>query len=65
MSKKKTTEDKNLDIEIDFAIDENARTMRVREGSRAYLRGCSVHSARRRTLRAYYVNLLLMNWYVS
>ena len=48
MSKKKTTKDKNVDVEIDFAIDDNALTLRVQEVSRAYLRGCSVHSARRR-----------------
>ena len=29
---------KNLDVEIDFAIDDNTRTLRVRQVSRAYLR---------------------------
>ena len=28
---------KNLDVEIDFAIDDNARTLRVREVSRAFI----------------------------
>ena len=37
----------------------------MREVSRAYLRERSIRSARRRALRAYYVNLLLKNWYVS
>ena len=29
--KKKTTEDKNLDVEIDVAIDNNERTLQVQE----------------------------------
>ena len=41
------------------------RTLRMREVSRAYIRERSIHRARRRALRAYYVNLLVKNWYVS
>ena len=33
-ARKKTTEDKNLDLQIDFVIDDKARTLRVREVSR-------------------------------
>ena len=33
---KKTTKDKNLDLQIDFAIDDKARILRVREVSRVY-----------------------------
>ena len=63
---KKTTEDENLGLLIDIAIDDKARTLRVREVSRAYIRERSIHGARRRALRANYVNLLFItNWYVS
>ena len=66
MSKKKTTKDKNLDLQIDFAIDDTrCATLRMREVSRAYKRARSTHRARRRALRTYYVNLLLKNWYVQ
>ena len=33
-ARKKATEDKNLDLQIDFAIDDKARTLRVGEVSR-------------------------------
>ena len=41
------------------------RTLRMREVSRACIPERSIHGARRRALRANYVNLLLKNWYVS
>ena len=48
---------------------QKVRTLRMREVSRAYIRERSIHRARRRTLRAHEVNLLLTigtyQWYVS
>ena len=53
--------DKNLDLQIDFAIGDTRDTLCdcTKHRSCAYcLRSCSTHGARRRALRAFYVNLL-------
>ena len=68
MSKKKTTEDKNVDLQIDFAIDNTRCALCECENVRVHfacIRERSIHRARHRALCAYYVNLLLKNWYVS